>query len=1037
MYSTVLVHLATGSLKFWHYMLLALFFITAGCSSSSSHDGELGEAAGTNRPAPDVASEDLSKAGSKLDQRPAAERPADRSELEAARAQLAAGQIDEAASKVRDHLLVHPGDIGGLFLAGEIEAARGRYRDAVKLLDEIPRDHPDAGLAALGQTADWLLAAEAWDEAEQRYKAILAQVPTANMAHRRLAYLMNREGRRQEACSHVRQLCRAGNVTQAELHTLIDECEAVHDEDRDSDSAISRFAPIGPVAEARVLFSRNEFKSALDRLRAPMKKGQLAPFGQAFFGRLATEVEDQEAITLWLENVGEEQEQFSDFWVALGTWMFRDGSDIEGATRVFCEAIVRNPTDWIAMTRLENCMDLLGESEQKIACRSRAILLRRMIRIHHRIVGKTSPQLSDIAELADLLDTLHRPLEAVMWRAIGLSYQTGPPQAMAELNAKRQELVAHVSAEMKPARALAGLELTRFPMPTAAIEKLKSRKLSMRQTDKMDRSNLGARPKMDQSEPIQPALPNVADSVGIEFQYHNASKPKLADTQLYEQFGGGVVAFDYDLSGRVDLFFNQGGNDPKMATRGKPNVFYRNLGSQFAVVQSAGVDDDGFGQGATSGDWNQDGFPDLVIANFGVNTLMINNGDGTFRPARTGSDWQSPLWTTCLAMADVTGDALPDLVEVNYVDDPTVHEVSPRGANGRFTQSRGPVSYRPAKDRVFIQRADGSMNAVTLTDGHRQSFCHGLGIVVTDIDGITGNEMFVANDTDANQLWFASEQSAPSGILWRDLARIRGCAYSARGGSGASMGIATADFDGNGMIDFHVTNFFNEPVHLYLQNQSHVFSDSAIKSDLYQPSLGVLGFGTQALDYDNNGTVDLAVVNGHIDDLQFKGSPHKMLPQLFAGQVDRFVLMNFDGSSNHWNRPAIGRGLLRFDWNRDGRMDLLATYHDVPAALLENHTESMHHWLQVRLVGTTSERDAIGARIIIDAGGREFVDVVTAGDGYACKNESIVAFGFGSTQRIDKFTVHWPNGTRQEFNAPALDQRILLVEGNEEIYVDF
>ena len=251
------------------------------------------------------------------------------------------------------------------------------------------------------------------------------------------------------------------------------------------------------------------------------------------------------------------------------------------------------------------------------------------------------------------------------------------------------------------------------------------------------------------------------------------------------------------------------------------------------------------------------------------------------------------------------------------------------------------------------------------------------------------------------------------------------------------MGIATADFDGNGMIDFHVTNFFNEPVHLYLQNQSHVFSDSAIKSDLYQPSLGVLGFGTQALDYDNNGAVDLAVVNGHIDDLQFKGSPHKMLPQLFAGQVDRFVLMDFDGSSNHWNRPAIGRGLLRCDWNRDGRMDLLATYHDVPAALLENHTESMHHWLQVRLVGTTSERDAIGARIIIDAGGREFVDVVTAGDGYACKNESIVAFGFGSTQRIDKFTVHWPSGKRQEFNVPALDQRILLVEGRDEIFVDF
>ena len=317
-------------------------------------------------------------------------------------------------------MLAHPGDVSGLFLAGQIEAARGKYRSAVELLDEIPQDHPEAGLAALGQSADWLLAAEAWDEAELRYKAILAQVPTAGTAHRRLAYLMNRQGRRQEASAHVRQLCRAGNVTQAELHTLIDECEAVHDEARDSDPTISRFAPIGPVAEARVLFSKNEFKSALDRLRTPMKQGQLAPFGQAFFGRLAIEVQDQEAIALWLENVGEEQEQFSDFWVAVGTWMFRDASDIEGVARAFCEAIVRNPTDWIAMTRLENCLDLLGESEQKIACRSRAILLRRSIRSppSHCLQSQSRNQRSDrVGRLARHTSSSHRSSDVASHRS--------------------------------------------------------------------------------------------------------------------------------------------------------------------------------------------------------------------------------------------------------------------------------------------------------------------------------------------------------------------------------------------------------------------------------------------------------------------------------------------------------------------------------------------------------------------------------------------------------------------------------------------
>ena len=358
-----------------------------------------------------------------------------------------------------------------------------------------------------------------------------------------------------------------------------------------------------------------------------------------------------------------------------------------------------------------------------------------------------------------------------------------------------------------------------------------------------------------------------------------------------------------------------------------------------------------------------------------------------------------------------------------------------RGADGRFTTFKGPESYRPAKDRLFVGQRDGSLIVSAFSDDDSET-SHGLGIVVTDIDGETGNEIFVANDTDANQLWFLADESSPQHPVYSNLAGIRGCAYSGRGGSGASMGIATADFDRNGMIDLHVTNFLNEPAHLYQQNRSNIFSDAAIKSDLYGPSMQVLGFGTQAIDYDNNGTVDLAVVNGHIDDMQFKGLAHKMLPQLFAGQVGRFLLKDVQDDTDYWNQPAIGRGLLRLDWNRDGRMDLLATHHDAPAALLENQTESDQHWLQFRLVGTTSERDAIGARITIKTGEELLVDVVTAGDGYACKNEAIIPFGLGSIDRIDELTVQWPSGIRQTFSIPRLNQRYLLVEESETAFVD-
>ncbi len=1009
------------------FALLLLF--TVACSSSKSSNNRSDGVARIDdlgrQDAGDVPPRGVAATISDRDATQNSESPKKQSAMDEARSRLAAGELESAVETMRAHLLAHPSDVRGLFLAAELEAVGGRYLDAVALLDEIPRDHPQAGLAALGQSADWLLAAQQWDVAEDRFDALLKMAPTANMAHRRLAYLLNRQGRRQEASSHVRFLCRAGDVTQSELHTLINECEAIYDEARDSDSSASRFAPIGAQAEARVLFSKNEFKLALDRLRQPMKAGELRSSGRAFFGRLATEVEDQDAIAVWVEGLDEAQEQFGDHWVALATLMLREATDIERAARVLCEAIVRNPTDSVAMSRLENCMDTMGDADQKFACRARTMLLRKTNRVNQRIVGNTDPKPSDIVELAFLLDSLHRPVEAVMWRAIGLAQRNAPPEVLGQLEANRQRLISEEPYPMRPMDALAGLELTRFPLAREFSENFKANEWPKERA---------AENGLDSD--ATPVFPNIGNSVGINFQYFNASQPKFADLQLYEQFGGGVAAMDYDLNGRVDLYFNQGGDDPKADTRGKSNALFRNLGGRFVVVPHAGTGDDGYGQGVTSGDWNQDGFPDLVVANFGVNALMINNGDGTFRRAEMGDSWMTPFWTTSVAMADVTGDGLPDIVEVNYADDAAVHVVAQRGTNGRFVQSRGPESYRAAGDRVFVSRGDGSMSTAALAEADQNGAGHGLGIVVTDVDGVVGNEMFVANDTDANQLWSLAEESTPEKGHFVNLAGVRGCAYSAQGGSGASMGIATADFDRNGMIDFHVTNFYNESSHLYLQNHSNVFTDSVIKSDLFQPSLRVLGFGTQALDYDNNGTVDLAVVNGHIDDFRSKDVPHKMLPQLFAGTTGRFVQVEVDDSTGYWNHPAIGRGLLLLDWNRDGRMDLVATHHDVPAALLQNQTESENYWIQLRLVGTTSERDAIGATVTIQASGQEFHAVVTAGDGYACKNESIVAFGLGPIDRIDQMTVRWPNGNTQLVKVQTLNQRYLIVEGSPAVFAD-
>ena len=160
-----------------------------------------------------------------------------------------------------------------------------------------------------------------------------------------------------------------------------------------------------------------------------------------------------------------------------------------------------------------------------------------------------------------------------------------------------------------------------------------------------------------------------------------------------------------------------------------------------------------------------------------------------------------------------------------------------------------------------------------------------------------------------------------------------------------------------------------------------------------------------------------------------------MPPQLFQGTVGKFDPVQVDDPAGYWTRPAIGRGLIRLDWNRDGRTDLVATHHDGPAALLQNQTETAHHWLQLHLVGTKSERDAIGARVTIRGGGQSFVDVITAGDGYACKNESLLAFGTGTLEALDEIEVRWPSGQGQSFTVSGLDCRYLLVEGDPEAFL--
>jgi hypothetical protein len=307
--------------------------------------------------------------------------------------------------------------------------------------------------------------------------------------------------------------------------------------------------------------------------------------------------------------------------------------------------------------------------------------------------------------------------------------------------------------------------------------------------------------------------------------------------------------------------------------------------------------------------------------------------------------------------------------------------------------------------------------------------------VVANFDDQHGNDSFVSNDGDLNHFW----KSVPSqgGQTRRfdlmESAGIAGCSIGTLGHSQACMGIATGDFDRNGMLDLLVTNFHNEPVNLFLQIDSGFFVDDALKYGLVEPSRGVLGFGAQSADFDNDGWLDIAVSNGHIYDASYAGVPFQMVSQLFRGHRRAFSLQRAEAAGPYWNRKHLARTLALFDWNRDGRMDLVANHLDQPIAILQNDSES-GNWLQLELVGVTSEREATGARVRVVAGQDRWTAWQMGGDGYMCTNESVLHFGVGKTNMIQRIEVSWPSGMVQTLTSVAPNARYLLVEGDDTLH---
>ena len=952
---------------------------------------------------------------------PEVEQPTDRATLIAQVDRLlAADRVSDAEKILRQRLVQDPEDYEVLFRLANLAVAQGDYDAGIDLLAAIPSEDPQAGLAALGTAADWCVEAKRFDEAIAHYEEILRINAGVNLARRKLAYLHNRLGRRHEAVKRIRELCLLSDIMQDELHALIVEGDAMYDAPGSQPAAGTRpYWPIGESGKARHLSTQKRYREAAALIEQDVLSGTATPSIKAFYGRMIVESQQPDKLASWAPVIDEEVKRFPDFWAALGTYLVQEAR-FDEAIPTLAQALRLDPTDLPMIRRLYQSLQSVGRADDAQVWIDRYTVMTNIIDANNRIAnsgGRVDSKLYD--KLADNLALMGRNAESVYWRLVAAS-KTGDQPAMQQLQQQITSIVAERKAFPKLDQLWCGMEFD-----SANIADLPP--------EWRDDSKQAQEPAFYQVVPgaaPRAMFREVTAKVGLNHAYKIATNPPSKRFPIYQVYGGGVAVVDYDLDAKPDLYFAQGAADAPDFVALESDTLYRHLRSEDEtqltnVTLPSGLTEDAFTVGVTSGDWNQDGWPDLAVSNIGVHRLLLNRGDGTFAVRDLESKPDLIRLGTSLAMGDVTGDHLPDLFVAHFLRDPDLTRLPPVDQTGEITEVIAPIKSVPFRDSLFINQKDGNWSS-QLVGGGESDACTGLGLILGDLDPKSpGNEVFVANDVRKNQFWRRGE----SGDLV-DAAAAIGCAYGSLGFSTGAMGIVAEDLDRNGTLDLHVTNYVEEPDSLYLK-ENGIYRDLNERFRIAAPTRAMVGFGTQTIDYANNGWPDFVVTNGHVDDLTRLGQPFRQPLQLFANLGTHFDVVDIP-EAKWWNRPRVGRAMAKLDFDDDGRMDFVITDLLGPSALMLNQTPTENHWVKLRLIGTTSERDAIGARVVVNTAKQSWLLMVQAGDGYLAENQTGLHLGIGREKKIESVTVQWPSGKQQEFAGIQSDSTSLLIEGDLE-----
>ncbi len=534
--------------------------------------------------------------------------------------------------------------------------------------------------------------------------------------------------------------------------------------------------------------------------------------------------------------------------------------------------------------------------------------------------------------------------------------------------------------------------------------------------------------------PLFEAVPSAAS--GIAWVHDNAMSPLRF---LPETLGPGCAFLDYDGDGWMDIFLvNSGPSDfytPKNPIR---SALYRNNrnGTFTDVTEKAGVAANTFGMGVAAGDYDNDGYPDLFVTAYGNPILYHNNRDGTFtdvsEKAGLGAAVFNGHWTTSAVWFDFDNDGRLDLFVCSFVDYGKDSHLS-CGDNklGKHFYCI-PRMFQGTSSLLFHNNGDGTFTEVGHGTAIQKSLGKALGVVATDINNDGRMDLFVANDTVQDFLFVNRGPDARGQTKWDEIALLAEVGFSENGQARSGMGVDAADLNGDGWQDLFVANVDQETFSLYQNNKDETFTDIAIRQNVAQATRFLSGWGLKFFDYDNDGSVDLILANGHPDDMIESYSPRvKYREPLLLFHRENGVLRNVSANAGPaFTKSYAARGLAVGDFDNDGRLDVLIGNNGGAPLLLRNKSGSGNHWLGLRLQGVKCNRDAIGARITWSAGGVVRSRLKSGGGSYLSSHDPREVLGLGINSKLDWLEIRWPlpSGKVERFTGLPVDRHINITE---------